>query len=153
LGLQQKLYLGNLDSRRDWGFAGDYVEAMWLMLQAPRPDDYVVATGESHSVREFVEASFARVGTSLDWRGSGTDEQGTDRRDGRVLVQVDPRYFRPAEVEFLQGDASKARRSLGWAPRVGFRQLVDMMVDADLEQARREMHLRDGGFAVPGRRE
>ncbi|MCS7080832.1 MAG: GDP-mannose 4,6-dehydratase [Chloracidobacterium sp.] len=124
-GLQSKLYLGNLDARRDWGFAGDYVEAMWLMLQQDAPDDYVIATGEAHSVREFLEAAFTYVG--LDWRD---------------YVEIDPRYFRPAEVDHLLGDASKARERLGWRPRVSFSALVARMVDHDLELARREALVR-----------
>jgi GDPmannose 4,6-dehydratase len=130
-GQQERLYLGNLDAMRDWGFAGDYVEAMWRMLQADEPRDYVVATGEMHSVREFSELAFAAVGRPLRWQGEGVDEKGVDRQ-GRVLVEVDPRYFRPAEVELLCGDASKARRELDWQPRVGFAELVEMMVHADL---------------------
>jgi GDPmannose 4,6-dehydratase len=128
LGLQDKLYLGNLDARRDWGFAGDYVDAMWRMLQQERPDDYVVATGESHSVREFLEATFAHHG--LDWRPH---------------VAVEPRYFRPSEVDHLCGDASKARAALDWTPRVGFEELVRTMADHDLELARQEKTLRDAG--------
>lgn len=124
-GLQQKLYLGNLAAQRDWGYAADFVEAMWLMLQQPAPDDYVVATGESHPVQEFLEAAFERAG--LDWREH---------------VDVDPRYYRPSEVDHLRGDASKAREQLGWAPRVDFAGLVRLMVDSDLELARREQLLR-----------
>jgi GDPmannose 4,6-dehydratase len=124
------LALGNLDAQRDWGFAGDYVDAMWRMLQAEQPDDFVIATGESHSVREFCQIAFARVGTALRWRGEGLEEVGVDEH-GRTLVSVDPRYFRPAEVDFLLGDPSRARERLGWAPRVSFQQLVEMMVDAD----------------------
>jgi GDPmannose 4,6-dehydratase len=129
-GLQDCLYLGNLDARRDWGFAGDYVKAMWLMLQADEPDDYVVATGENHTVREFCELAFAHLGMPLSWQGEGLDEQGVDP-DGRVIVAVDSRYFRPSEVESLLGDASKARTCLGWQPETDFRELVRMMVDAD----------------------
>ncbi|MCA9520517.1 MAG: GDP-mannose 4,6-dehydratase [Myxococcales bacterium] len=136
-GIQEKLYLGNLDARRDWGFAGDYVDAMWRMLQVERPDDYVVATGETRSVREFVEASFAHAGHPIEWRGEGTAEQGIDRSSGRVVVEIDPRYFRPTEVDLLLGDATKAREQLGWEPRVRFSGLVEMMVDADLEEVRR----------------
>jgi GDPmannose 4,6-dehydratase len=132
VGLQDKVYLGNLEAKRDWGFAGDYVEAMWRMLQADRPDDYVIATGESYSVREFVEAAFAEV--KLDWRRH---------------VEIDPRYFRPAEVDHLQGDARKARERLGWAPTVDFAKLVRMMVATDLELARQERTLRDAGHDVP----
>ncbi len=130
-GLQETLYLGNLDAKRDWGFAGDYVEAMWRMLQADAPDDYVVATGETHSVREFCDAAFVRVGLPLAWRGKGVDEVGIDG-DGRTLVAVNPRYFRPAEVDYLLGDASKAKDRLGWKSTTDFAALVDMMVDADL---------------------
>jgi GDPmannose 4,6-dehydratase len=131
LGLQQKLYLGNLDAVRDWGFAGDYVEAIWLMLQQEHPDDYVVATGEARSVRAFLEEAFAQLG--LEWRS---------------FVELDPRYLRPAEADHLQGDASKARDGLGWRPRVGFRELVTMMLDHDLEVARQERTLRDAGHTV-----
>ncbi|HVJ53380.1 MAG TPA: GDP-mannose 4,6-dehydratase [Aliidongia sp.] len=131
-GLQDKLYLGNLDAKRDWGFAGDYVEAMWLMLQHDRPDDFVVATGEAYSVREFVEKAFAAAG--LDWQEH---------------VEIDPRYFRPTEVDFLQGDSSKARAALNWAPRVSFDQLVRMMVESDLDLAKQEAVLRSAGHAVP----
>jgi GDPmannose 4,6-dehydratase len=130
-GLQQKLYLGNLDAYRDWGFAGDYVEAMWLMLQQDEPDDYVVATGESHSVREFLESAFGYAG--LDWRDH---------------VEIDPRYFRPSEVDHLQGDASKAQARLGWRPRVSFTELVQMMVDHDEDLAQRERTLSDSGYLV-----
>jgi GDPmannose 4,6-dehydratase len=129
---RQRLYLGNLDARRDWGFAGDYVDAMWRMMQAEKPDDYVIATGQTHAVREFCEAAFAYVDLPLTWQGEGLDEKGIGP-DGRVLVEIDPRFFRPAEVDVLQGDASKAQRELGWKPTVGFHQLVRMMVDADLK--------------------
>ncbi|MDE2978020.1 MAG: GDP-mannose 4,6-dehydratase, partial [Acidobacteriota bacterium] len=131
-GLQEGVALGNLDSRRDWGYAGDYVEAMRLMLRAETPEDYVIATGETHSVREFCEIAFARAGMPLAWRGEGVEEEGV-AEDGRVLVTVDPRHFRKAEVPALRGDARLARERLGWRPRVAFRQLVEMMVDADLE--------------------
>ena len=137
-GLEETVYLGNLDARRDWGFAGDFVEAMWLMLQQDEPGDYVVATGEVHSVREFCERAFGKVGVELRWKGSGLDEKGVDEATGRVRVSVDPRYFRPAEVDVLLGDAAKARSVLGWAPRVDFDALVGMMVAADLERARKE---------------
>ncbi|MGH9365999.1 MAG: GDP-mannose 4,6-dehydratase [Thermoanaerobaculia bacterium] len=137
-GLQECLYLGNLEARRDWGYAKDYVEAMWLMLQQPEPDDYVIATGETHSVREFCERAFRRAGFELEWRGSGLQETGVERRTRRVLVAIDPGYLRPSEVDVLQGDASKAREKLGWEPRARFEELVNMMVDADLEAAARE---------------
>jgi GDPmannose 4,6-dehydratase len=146
--LQKTLYLGNLDAQRDWGFAGDYVEIMWLMLQQKVPDDYVIATGVTSTVREFITLAFARAGFQLRWEGKGIEERGIDAASGAVLVQVDPRYFRPAEVDVLLGDASKARRLLGWKPRVGLQELVEMMVDEDLKHAERELHLKSGGFSV-----
>ena len=134
-GLQTTLYLGNLDARRDWGYAKDYVEAMWLMMQQEKPDDFVIATGESHSVREFVEAAFAEIGVNILWQGSGIEEKGYDAAFGPMsdpLITIDPRYFRPTEVEQLCGDASKAYRILGWQPRVDFFGLVKLMVQYDL---------------------
>jgi GDPmannose 4,6-dehydratase len=130
-GAQQQLRLGNMDAKRDWGFAGDYVEGMWRILQAEEPDDFVLATGETHTVREFVDLAFARLGMPLEWRGSGDSEEGVGP-DGRALVAVDPRYYRPAEVDLLLGDAAHARTVLGWQPQVDFKGLVEMMVDADL---------------------
>jgi len=138
LGLQDRLYLGNLEAKRDWGFAGDYVEAMWRMLQAAEPSDYVVATGETHSVREFAELVFARLGMPLVWQGEGVHEKGIVAATGKVVLEIDPRYFRPAEVDLLLGDPAKARRELGWQPKTSFKELVDMMTDADLELAERE---------------
>jgi len=138
LGLQSCLYLGNLEAKRDWGFAGDYVEAMWLMLQQPEPEDFVIATGETHSVREFATKVFARLDMPLEWRGEGAHEKGVDSRTGNIVIEVDPKYFRPAEVDLLLGDSAKARQKLGWEPRVGFDALVEMMVDADLRLAERE---------------
>jgi GDPmannose 4,6-dehydratase len=132
LGSQQRLYLGNLDAERDWGHARDYVEGMWRILQQDEPDDYVLATGEAHSVREFVERAFAHVGRRIDWHGHGPDEQGIDAKSGDVLVAVDPRYFRPTEVGRLCGDPSKARDRLGWVHKIGFDALVREMVDSDL---------------------
>jgi GDPmannose 4,6-dehydratase len=132
-GRRERLYLGNLNARRDWGFAGDYTEAMWLMLQADEPSDYVIASGETHPVREFCQLAFARAGLPLTWHGEGVDETGVDA-DGRVLVRVDPRYFRPAEVDLLLGDPRKAKRELGWEPKVSFIELVNSMVDADLAE-------------------
>jgi GDPmannose 4,6-dehydratase len=132
-GKQHRLYLGNLDAQRDWGFAGDYVRAMWLMLQAPEPDDFVIATGKAFSVRDFCNLAFERIGLPLTWHGQGVDEQGIGP-DGQVLVEVDPRYFRPSEVDLLLGDATKAREKLGWEPTVDLDELVQMMVDADLAE-------------------
>lgn len=130
-GSDEVLSLGNLDARRDWGFAGDYVEAMWRMLQAPEPDDYVIATGETHTVQEFCEKSFACAGITLAWEGTELSRTGRCSRSGAPLVRVDPRYFRPAEVEILLGDATKAKTTLGWSPRVSFEGLVEMMTSAD----------------------
>jgi GDPmannose 4,6-dehydratase len=141
-GLQDCVYLGNLDALRDWGYARDYVEAMWLMLQQPEPEDFVIATGQSHTVREFCERAFARAGFHLEWSGSGAEERGIDRDSGRTLVAVDPRYFRRTEVDDLRGDASRARERLGWSPRTTFDELVTLMVDADMEVAAREAKLR-----------
>ena len=131
-GLQDKLYIGNLDAVRDWGRARDYVQGMWLILQQHEPDDYVLATGEKHTVREFVEKAFAHIGRKIVWRGSGKDEQGIDATDGRVLVEVDPRYFRPTEVDILVGDASKAREKLNWHHRTTFDGLIKDMTESDL---------------------
>ena len=148
MGLEKKLYLGNLHSRRDWGFAGDYVRAMWLMLQQEAPDDYVVATGETHSVREFVERAFEEVGIRIGWEGEGLAEKGCNGETGEVLVEVDPRHFRPTEVDRLIGDASRARERLGWRPEVGFDEMVRLMVRADLRDVRKEMLCRREGFGV-----
>lgn len=131
-GLQDSLTLGNLDSRRDWGYAPEYVEAMWLMLQQQEPDDYVIATGETHSVREFVEAAFMEIGTSIEWAGKETEEKGLDSKTGRTLIKIDPQFFRPAEVDILRGDYSKAKKKLGWVPRTSFRELVAVMVKHDI---------------------
>jgi GDPmannose 4,6-dehydratase len=139
-GLQDRLYLGNLGAKRDWGFAGDYVEAMWRMLQADEPDDYVIATGECHSVREFCELAFSYAGLPLSWRGKGVDEEGLGP-DGRVLIEIDPRYFRPTEVDILQGDPTKAKTKIGWTPRVDFPALIRSMVDADEALAKKEKQL------------
>jgi GDPmannose 4,6-dehydratase len=131
-GQQDQLFLGNLHARRDWGFAGDYVEGMWRMLQAAEAEDYVLATGEAHSVRELCQLAFARVGIELEFRGEGVDEKGVDAATGAELIAVDPRYFRPTEVDLLLGDSTKARTRLGWNPTVTFSELVEMMVDTDL---------------------
>lgn len=146
LGLQKKLYLGNLDAKRDWGYAKDYVEAMWLMLQQDEPDDFVIATGEAHSVREFVELAFKNVGISITWQGKGVDEKGIDAETGKVLIEIDPRYFRPTEVDFLLGDATKAKQKLGWQPKVTFEELVEIMVKSDLEEAKKDLYCKKGGF-------
>jgi GDPmannose 4,6-dehydratase len=139
-GLQDKLFLGNLDAMRDWGHARDYVGGMWLIVQQKEPDDYVLATGEGHTVREFVEKAFAHLGRSLIWRGSGRDEKGIDAVDGRLLVEIDPRYFRPTEVDALVGDAAKAREKLGWRHTITFEALVTEMVEADLAAVRAGQH-------------
>jgi GDPmannose 4,6-dehydratase len=136
--MQNKLYLGNLDAKRDWGHARDYVEGMWLILQQDEPDDYVLATGEAHSVREFVECAFAEIGRTIVWKGAGLEEQGIDGKTGEALVLVDPRYFRPTEVDILIGDSSKAKQKLGWINRLTFHELVKEMVAADLEAVKNE---------------
>ena len=143
MGTQDTLYLGNLDAKRDWGHARDFVEAQWLILQHHEADDFVLATGATHSVREFAERAFARVGRTVEWRGSGADEQGLDASTGKVLIEIDPRYFRLTEVGLLCGDSSKARDKLGWQARISFEQLVDEMVDSDLQIARAEGARRD----------
>jgi len=148
LGLQDKLYVGNLNSKRDWGHAADYVEAMWLILQQDQPDDFVVATGAAHSVREFIELAFAEVGEQLEWHGEGVNEQGISKNSGIVRVEVDHRYFRPTEVDFLLGDPTKAREKLGWRPRVTFGELVKMMVSEDLKTAERDVLCKRNGFEV-----
>lgn len=143
-GLQDKLYLGNLNARRDWGYARDYVECMWLMLQQDRPDDFVIATGDDHSVRDFTDLAFRRAGITLRWEGEGVDEKGIDIATGRVLVEVDPKYFRPCEVEQLLGDPTKARTVLGWNPRkTTFEQLVNIMVDHDMAMIKNHRHDSD----------
>src|SRR6266545_2376016 len=138
-GLEEVLYLGNLDAKRDWGHARDYVEGMHRILQADAPDDFVLATGETRSVREFVELAFAEVGRRIEWRGNGIEETGVDSKSGKTVVRIDPQYFRPTEVDLLVGDASKAREKLGWKPRTSFTQLVKEMVASDLDDARREV--------------
>jgi GDPmannose 4,6-dehydratase len=140
-GLQDCVYLGNLDAQRDWGYAKDYVDAMWRMLQHDAAEDFVIASGETHTVREFCTRAFARVGIALEWKGSGTAEVGRDAKSGKTLVAIDSRYLRPTEVELLLGDASKAKEKLGWTPATTFDALVDMMVDADLQLAANEAKL------------
>jgi GDPmannose 4,6-dehydratase len=148
LGLQQKLYMGNLDAKRDWGFAGDYVELMWLMLQQENPDDYVMATGVTTKVRDFITMAFAETGMNLRWEGSGVDEKGIDSNTNAAVVEIDPRYFRPAEVDILIGDPSKAVSRLGWKPKVALPELIKMMVRHDLKLAEREVYLKNGGYEV-----
>ena len=146
LGLEECLYLGNLNAVRDWGYARDYVYAMWLMLQQSEPDDYVVATGEMHTVREFVEEAGKILGFDIEWEGEGIDETGIDTKTGQVLVQIDPMYFRPSEVDILIGDYSKARDRLGWKPEVRFPELVKIMVEADLETESKKIGLGVSGY-------
>jgi GDPmannose 4,6-dehydratase len=145
-GLEECLYLGNLDSRRDWGHARDYVRAQWLMLQQDTAEDYVIATGEQHSVREFIELAAGHMGMQIEWRGSGVAEQGVDVKCGRAIVKIDARYFRPTEVDTLLGDASKARERLGWSAEISFERLVQEMVESDLEIARRDALVAREGF-------
>ena len=153
LGLQEKLYLGNLNAKRDWGHAKDYVEAMYLMLQADTPEDYVIATGKQFSVREFCEAVFTELGIEITWQGKEADEKGLDKKTGKIAVEVDPHYFRPTEVESLLGDPAKAKEKLGWEAKVDFRELVKEMVAIDLEEAKRDVHLKEGGFKTKQRHE
>lgn len=148
LGLQEKLYMGNIDAKRDWGFAGDYVELMWLMLQQPEPDDYVMATGVTTTVREFITMAFLEAGMKIVWKGQGIDEKGVDDKSGKVCVEIDSRYFRPAEVDLLIGDPSKAKLKLGWEPKIKLSELITMMVTADLKAAEQELHLKNNGFEV-----
>jgi GDPmannose 4,6-dehydratase len=148
LGLQKKLFLGNLDAERDWGHAQDYVEGMWLMLQQDKPDDYVLATGKTIAVRKFVEMSFREVGVELKWEGEGVNEKGIDQSNGEVVVEVDPAYFRPTEVDLLIGDASKAKKELGWEPKRSVEQLCSEMVKSDLDRFTRDKYLMEGGHDV-----
>jgi GDPmannose 4,6-dehydratase len=147
LGLQDCLYLGNLDAKRDWGHARDYVEAMWLILQQEQPEDFVIASGEQHSVRDFVDAAAHELGMSMRWEGGGVNEKGYDET-GRCIVAVDPRYFRPTEVDTLLGDASKARAKLGWKPRISFKELVAEMVREDLKAAERDELVKRHGYSA-----
>ncbi|HEY4732096.1 MAG TPA: GDP-mannose 4,6-dehydratase [Gammaproteobacteria bacterium] len=153
LGLQEKLYLGNLDARRDWGHARDYIEAQWLMLQQPQPDDYVIASGTQCSVRAFVNLAFSEIGVTIDWQGEGINEQGIDRKTKKILIEIDPQYFRPTEVDSLLGDASKAREKLGWRPKTSLQDLVAEMVREDLKEAERDDLCRREGFPVMNRHE
>lgn len=148
VGLQDCLYIGNLNSKRDWGHARDFIEAMWLMLQQDQPDDYVIATGEQHSVREFIELAANELDIGIEWRGSGVDEVGVNTENGKEIVRVDPKYFRPTEVETLLGDPSKAKKVLGWKAKTSFQDLVKEMVAAGLDEARRFSMIRDAGFQI-----
>lgn len=148
LGLQEKLFLGNLNAKRDWGHAKDYVNAMYLMLQQEVPEDYVIATGTQYSVRDFCEAVFKELGIEIAWHGSGVEERGIDKKTGKVIIEIAPRYFRPTEVESLLGDPTKAREKLGWKAEIGFEELVKEMVATDLEEAKKDLHLEKGGFAI-----
>ena len=146
LGMQDKLFVGNIDAKRDWGHARDYVDGMWRILQQEEPEDFVLATGETHSVREFIELAFAEIGVSMEWKGKGVDEKGFDSKTGRILVEIDPRYFRPTEVELLIGDPSKAHAKLGWSHKTGFGQLVKEMVAEDMKTVAKEKGLRNHGL-------
>jgi GDPmannose 4,6-dehydratase len=148
LGLQDKIYLGNLDAQRDWGHAKDYVEGMWLMMQQTQADDFVLATGETHTVKEFVELAFAEVGINVEWKGEGVNEKGFNKADGSVLVEIDPKYFRPTEVELLIGNPTKANKELGWKHTTSFPDLVKEMVNSDIELFKRDKYLLDGGHKV-----
>jgi GDPmannose 4,6-dehydratase len=152
-GLEEKLYLGNLDAKRDWGHAKDYVEGMWRILQQSEPDDYVLATGRTTMIRDFVAMAFREAGIEIAWSGSGVNEKGQDAATGRVLVEVDPRYFRPTEVDLLLGDASKARQKLGWEPKCSLEELVKDMMAGDLAEAERDAHMLKNGFTVHNPRE
>ena len=148
LGMQEKIFLGNLDAQRDWGHAKDYIEGMWLMLQQDTPEDYVLATGKTYTVRHFVDLAFGRVGVKLRWEGEGVDEKGIDVETGKVLVEVDPKYFRPTEVELLIGDPSKAKKNLGWEHKYDLEALVQDMVDSDLKLFQKDKYLLEGGHKV-----
>ena len=150
MGTQERVYLGNLDAKRDWGHASDFVEGMWRMLQQDEPEDFVLATGVTTTIREFSERAFAEVGITLEWSGSGVDETGRDVKSGNIVVSIDPAYFRPTEVDLLIGDASKAREKLGWQPTCDLQQMIEEMIKADLEEARKDQHLQSGGFQTNG---
>jgi len=148
LGIQEELYLGNLDTKRDWGHACDFMESVYLMMQQKSPNDYVIATGEQHSVREFCELAFKEVGIDIAWSGSGINEKGINKKTGKVIIEIDPKYFRPTEVESLLGDYSKAKKELGWNPKISFNELIKEMVSSDLEKAEQEIHLKNNGFTT-----
>lgn len=148
LGQLDKITIGNLDAKRDWGHAKDYVEAMWLMLQQDKPEDFVISMGETNTVRDFINWSFKEVGTDVEWKGSGIDEIGVDAKTGKVLVSIDAKYFRPAEVDLLLGDSTKARTQLGWKPKYTLASMIAEMVHMDLEEAKKVQTLKDAGFDV-----
>ena len=149
-GTQERVYLGNLDAKRDWGHARDFVEGMWKMLQQEKPEDFVLATGVTTTIREFAERAFAQVGMTLEWSGSGIDEVGRDANSGKIIVSIDSAYFRPTEVDLLIGDASKAREKLGWVPKCDLQKMIEEMIKSDLEEARKDQHLQSGGFQTNG---
>ena len=149
-GTQERVYLGNLDAKRDWGHARDFVEGMWKMLQQEKPEDFVLATGVTTTIREFAERVFAQVGMTLEWSGSGIDEVGRDANSGKIIVSIDSAYFRPTEVDLLIGDASKAREKLGWVPKCDLQKMIEEMIKSDLEEARKDQHLQSGGFQTNG---
>mgnify|MGYP006208097363 CR=1 FL=1 len=150
MGTQERVYLGNLDAKRDWGHARDFVEGMWRILQQEKPEDFVLATGVTTTIREFTERAFAEIGITLEWSGSGVDETGRDVKNGNILVSVDPAYFRPTEVDLLIGDASKAREKLGWEPTCDLQQMIEEMIKSDLEEARKDQLLQSEGFQTNG---
>jgi len=150
MGTQEQLYLGNLDAKRDWGHAGDFVDGMWRMLQQEKPEDFVLATGVTTTIREFAERAFAEVGITLGWSGRGVDEVGRDTKTGNTVVSVDPTYFRPTEVDLLIGDASKARKKLNWKPIIDLQQMIEEMIASDLEEAHKDQHLQSGWFKTNG---
>jgi len=150
MGKQERVYLGNLDAKRDWGHASDFVEGMWRMLQQEEPEDFVLATGVTTTIRAFTERAFAEVGITLEWSGNGVDETGRDAKSGNILVSIDPAYFRPTEVDLLIGDASKAREKLGWQPTCNLQQMIEEMIKADLEETRKDQLLQSGGFQTNG---
>jgi GDPmannose 4,6-dehydratase len=153
VGLQEKLYMGNLDAKRDWGHAKDYVYMQWLMLQQDEPDDFVIATGVQYSVRQCIELAAENAGLKIKWQGSGLDEKGMDADTGKVIVEIDPRYFRPTEVDTLLGDPSKAKKKLGWQPKISFEEMIAEMVQSDLEEAKSDQLLQKEGFSINSRNE